>query len=133
MILPSNTVLVAGPVIIENGKILLVRELKPAGVSPFMIPGGEWEESDKTLEDTCRREAKEEVGIKIAIIRPLRTLILPKDDRTRMVILAHYLARKIGDIIPNTNIVEWSWYDITNLPPDSAANVREIVKDVGSI
>jgi len=125
------TIIAAGPVIIEDGKVLLNREKKPYGSSLFMFPGGTVDPTDVTLEDACRREVKEEAGIDINIIRPLRTLMLPrpeKEDET--VILAHFLAERIGDVTPGEGILECNWFDIRSLPENCAPNVHEIIQNI---
>ena len=44
--LPQNTIFVSGPVIVENGKVLLIRAKKDMGVSAWQFPGGKKEKSD---------------------------------------------------------------------------------------
>lgn len=63
----------AGAVIVKEGKILLMhqylgpREIEGKGAEDFYtLPGGSWE-VDETLEQTCKREIKEECGIDIAV------------------------------------------------------------------
>jgi hypothetical protein len=46
-----------------------------------------------------------------------------------VIILIHYLAKRISDIQPGKDIVEWKWIDIHNLPPDCAPNVYEVIAD----
>lgn len=130
MHLPPETILASGPVILENNQVLLCREIKKGGVaSPlFMFPGGGVEEFDATLEDTCRREAKEELGIEITILRPLRTLFVQRPDKTGYAILVHFLSKRTSEIVPGKNIVEWGWFDQENLPDNCTPNVREIIQ-----
>lgn len=131
MELPAGTIIASGPVIIENGKILLNKEKKEHGSTVWMIPGGQVEDFSISLEETCRREVKEELGIDIKIIRPLRTLIQRRPQaEDKLVILVHYLAERIGEIKPGQETIEWAWHDINNLPYDCAENVKEIVKDL---
>lgn len=131
MLLPANTIIASGPVIIENGQILLNREKKPHGSNLFMLPGGMVENFLIPLEETCRREVKEELGIDIEIIRPLRTLIVKRPGtEDGLAILAHYLAKRIGEIKPGAGTIEWGWFDINNLPDNCAPSVKEIVKDI---
>lgn len=127
MILPPNSLVASGPVIIENGQILLNQEQKPDGITPWMIPGGEVEDFDASLEDTCRREVREEMGLEIEIIRPLRPML--HKHKGRVIILIHYLAKRIGEIKPADNIVAWAWHDIRNLPDNCTPNVYLIVQD----
>ena len=66
MELPSGTIIASGPVIIEDGKVLLNRERKADGEEKklFMFPGGQVEDFNIPLEETCKRECKEEMGKK---------------------------------------------------------------------
>ena len=132
MELPPGTIIAAGPVIIEDGKVLLNRERKVDGEeSPyFMFPGGTVEDFSIPLEEVAKREAKEEVGIDIEIIRPLRTLIVSRPGKDTFAILVHYLATRIGEIVPGPETIEWGWYDIDNLPKNCAPNVVEIIEDL---
>ncbi|MFA4830994.1 MAG: NUDIX hydrolase [Patescibacteria group bacterium] len=128
MKLPNESFIASGPVIIEDNKVLLNREQKDNGATQWLFPGGEVEDFDKSLEDACRREVKEEMGIDVEIIKPLKPVMLKKDGR--VIILIHYLAKKIGEIKPGEDIVEWGWFDINNLPDNCAPNVVEIIKEL---
>lgn len=130
MKLPENSIIASGPVIIEDGKVLLNRENKENGITPWMFPGGEVENFDATLEEACRREVKEEMGIDIEIIKPLIPIMLRKNEN--IIILVHYLAKRIGEIKPAANIFEWGWHDINNLPENCAKNVYDVIKRIHS-
>lgn len=131
MELPQNTILAAGPVIIENNKVLLNREIKSDGThSPyFMFPGGTMDNLNQTLEEICKREAKEELGIDIKIIKPLNTLWVKRPDRETYAILVHYLANRISEINPGPETIEWGWFDIDKLPDNCAPNVYQIIEE----
>lgn len=120
----------AGSVIIENGKILLVREEKPYGSEFFMLPGGKInEEKDTSPEETAKREALEEIGCEIEIEEHIADLVVnrpSKEDESMMLI--HFKAKRLGDIQPGKEIIEWGWYDIDNLPENCAPNVEKIVE-----
>jgi len=118
----------SGPVIIENGKVLLNKEFKKEGISPWMFPGGRVENYEKTLEDACAREAKEEMGIDVEIIKPLRPILVKKGNE--VFVLIHYLAKRIGEIKPGKEIAQWNWHDLENLPKDCADNVYQIINDL---
>ena len=127
MQLPPGSIIASGPVIIEDGQVLLNKEHKPEGVSLWMFPGGEVENFDTTLEEACQREVKEEMGIEVKIIRPLQPIMLHQKER--VVILIHYLANRVGEIKPGPETAEWGWHDIHNLPSDCAPNVYTIIND----
>ena len=95
----------------------------------WLFPGGEVEDFDNSLEDACRREVKEEMGIEIEIIRPLETTLRKRSDGG-IAILVHYLAKRLGEIKPGKDTVDWGWHDINNLPKDCAPNVYEIINSL---
>ncbi len=135
MNLPAQTIIASGPVIIEDGKVLLNKEQKDDGrITPWLFPGGEVESFDISLEDACKREVMEEMGIEIEIIQPLKPMLVFRPDQPeKLVILIHYLAKRIGEIKPGSNIVEWEWFDINNLPENCAPNVIEVIKEYKQI
>lgn len=130
MYIAPNTVLAAGPIILENGKILLCREIKHDGIaSPFfMLPGGSCEPSDTSFEETCKREAKEELGIEIEILRPLRPLFVKRPDKDGHAILIHFLAKRTSEIIPGPQTAEWGWFDVNNLPENCTPSIPEVLQ-----
>ena len=128
MILPPNSIIASGPVIIENGKMLLNKEKKPYGSSLWMFPGGAVEDFSLPLEETCRREAKEEMGIDLADLKLFKVTIVKRPEaEDRLAILVHFLAKRVGEIKPGPEVIDWGWFDIKNLPPDCAPNIDEII------
>ncbi|OGH91711.1 MAG: hypothetical protein A2534_04910 [Candidatus Magasanikbacteria bacterium RIFOXYD2_FULL_39_9] len=128
MELSPDSIVASGPVIIEDDKVLLIREQKENGITPWMFPGGKVEEFDKNLEETCHREVGEELGIKIEIIKPLKQIHFQKNEQD--IILNHYLAKRIGEITPGKDITEWAWHDINNLPSNCTQNVYDIISSL---
>lgn len=128
MKIPPNPIIASGPVIIENGKVLLNKEKKNGNKTSWFFPGGKVKDLNEDLETACRREVKEELGIDIEIIKPLETLTYETDEK--VVVLAHYLAKRIGEIKPGKEIADWGWHDINKLPADCADNVKEIISDI---
>lgn len=129
----SNIIIASGPVIIENGKVLLN---KHGDDNFWKFPGGKVEKFEFTdwnnsLEEVAKREVKEEMGIDVKFVKPLKTMLIPKpNEKDAYVVLVHFLAERIGEIIPGNDIKEWKWIDINNLPEDCAPNVKEIVKNI---
>lgn len=123
--MPENRyVIAAGPVVIENGRVLLVKH----GADPFWkFPGGKLEDADADLESAARREAKEELGIEAKLIEPLAPLLHRFDGGTA--VLIHYLAERDGDVIPGPDIAEWGWFFVDALPTDVAPNVSAVIAD----
>ncbi|MFZ6036506.1 MAG: NUDIX domain-containing protein [Patescibacteria group bacterium] len=119
-----NIIIAAGPVIIEDDRVLVN---KHGDTTFWKFPGGRMETFDQLdLQKCAAREVKEEMGIDIEIIRPLSTMMTRKDNET-VVVLVHYLAKRIGEVRPGPDIREWTWLDIHHLPNDVAPNVKQIV------
>lgn len=125
-------IIAAGPVIIRDGRVLLNREIKQNDVpSPFyMFPGGRITDMGEDLRETCIREAREELGIDIKIIRPLETIMMKRPDAPgEYALLVHFLADFEGEPAPPKNeTVEWIWAPIDDIPKNCTENVFEVLK-----
>ena len=127
----ANIVLVSGAVIVENGRVLLVKHGDPLF---WKFPGGRVEEEDATLKATASREAKEELGVEVAFAdRPPYFVYSQKQTGEGLadVILVHFLATHIGEIVPGEDIREWQWLDLPSLPEDLAPNIRPTLEHFG--
>ncbi|OGH67572.1 MAG: hypothetical protein A3J66_03915 [Candidatus Magasanikbacteria bacterium RIFCSPHIGHO2_02_FULL_47_14] len=128
----KDIIIVAGPVIIEDNKVLLDREIKfNDAESPFfMFPGGKLISLDETPEQACIREAKEELGIDIEILRPLKTVVTKRPDVAEAwAVLIHFLARRTGEpTLQKNKTVEFGWFDIHDLPKNCTQNVAEVIE-----
>ena len=123
----ENSITVAGPVIIENEKVLLVKSKKDTIESNWKFPGGKKIQSDVDLEATCKREAEEELGIELNIKELIKEMSVKNKDKKMF--LVHYLAERRGEINPQNEISKWAWHDINNLPKDCEPNVYEVIKE----
>ncbi len=117
-------IVAAGPVIIENSKVLLNKH-GDDGMWKFV--GGKAERTDTSLEEVAMREVTEEMGIEVELLRPLKPMMIDMPDK--VVILIHYLATRKGEIAPGNDILEWDWFDINNLPEDCAPNIRPVIEE----
>jgi 8-oxo-dGTP pyrophosphatase MutT (NUDIX family) len=97
MILPPNSIIASGPVIIEkiDGRpCTLLNKHKKTKEKPnpqWQFCGGEMEDFDATLEDTAKREVKEEMGIEIEIEKLLDVMIRRRDDGS-LAMMVHFLS-----------------------------------------
>ena len=124
--LPPGSLIASGPVIIENGKVLLNKH----GDDEFWkFPGGKVENFDESLEEAAKREVKEEMGLEVELIKPIKPMMLKLDDG-RIVILIHYLSKRLNEVSPGVEIREWGWYSLDDLPKDLAPNIRPVLESV---
>ena len=112
-----NFIVASGPVIIENGKLLVNKDNKD---DFYKLPGGTIEEGIEDLEEACHREVKEENNGEIEIIKPLHPMILYKNPQTQnemTIVLIHYLAKLLNknEIKPISPIKEVKWLDIKEI------------------
>lgn len=130
-----NCIVASGPVIIENNKVLLNRHGDSEDEQKiWKFVGGKVEKQDisgsDTLEETCKREVMEEMGIKIEDLVPIKPMLIIHPNKPDIyVILIHYLAKRIGEIKPGQDIIEFNWFDIDNLPENCAPNIKPVIED----
>jgi len=128
-----KTIIASGPVIIENGKLLVNKDDKD---DFYKLPGGTIEEGIEDLEQACHRETKEENNAEIEIIRPLHPMILWKNPQTKeamVILLIHYLAKLKNpkSIKPMPPIKEVKWLDINEIKKGKhkvAPNIHFLIK-----
>lgn len=123
----SKIIIASGPVIAEDGKVMLNQH----GDTDFWKFCGGQIKDDESLMETATRRVKEEMGIDIEILdeNPFIAYAKKKTPEGVMdVILVHYLAKRLGEIKPGTEIREWNWFDIKNLPQDLAPNIIPALK-----
>lgn len=112
-------------VLIENGKILLIRR----GVEPFLgmwaLPGGRIEEGE-SAERCLVREAREETGLDVEPVALVGIYSDPKRD-PRGIVAATYLCRKLGgNVKGGDDAAEAGWFDLDALPPLAGDHDRMI-------
>lgn len=128
----SQIIIASGPVIVENNKVLLNKDGKD---NFWKFCGGRIEENDINLKDTAKREAKEEMGIEVEILNHDPYLFhIEKEEEGKVIsiILIHFLAKRIGEIIPGQGIKEWRWLDLNDLDRENLApNIKPTLEYFG--
>ncbi len=127
-----KTILAAGPVIIEGGKLLVNKDNKD---DFYKIPGGTVEQGD-SLTDACINESKQENNADIEIIKPLNPLVIyknPQTDDEQTIILIHYEAKLLNkdEIKPIEPIQEVIWIDIEEIKQGKhnvAPNIKFLIE-----
>lgn len=121
-------IIASGPVIMEDGKVLLNKH----GDTPFWkFCGGRVEDYDTDLIENARREVKEEMGIDIKVLDDKPFIVFTRKETPEGVIdiiLVHFLAERIGEVKPGGDIREWDWHETNKLPDDLAPNIIPALK-----
>lgn len=128
----TKIIIASGPVIVEDGKVLLNKH----GEDNFWkFCGGRIEESETNLKEAAQREVKEEMGIAIEVSDDVPYFFYTEKEiegKQTSVILAHFLAKRVGEINPGTDIREWAWINIQDLDKESLApNIEPVLRHFG--
>jgi 8-oxo-dGTP diphosphatase len=82
-------------VLSEDGRVLLIRRASDPYEGQWALPGG-FVEVGETLEDAAAREAEEETGLRVEIVRLLGVYSNPNRDPRGHNVSCAYLARAPG-------------------------------------
>lgn len=128
-----QSIVASGPVIIENGKLLVNKDNKD---DFYKLPGGTIEPDTEDLEQACHRETKEENNADIEIIKPLHPMIIWKNPQTNekmAILLIHYLSKlkNPNDLKPIPPVKEVKWLNIEEIKQgkhDVAPNIKFLIE-----
>lgn len=119
-------------IIIEKGKVLLLKRRYPPFKDYWAIPGG-FVEAGESAEQAVVREACEEIGAKIKIISLLGVYSDPRRDPTRGTIGVAFLAKLISKkITAGDETKEVKWFKLSRLPK-LAFDHGKIIKDAKKV
>ena len=132
-ILEGKYLIASGPVIIEDGKLLVDKDDKD---DFYKIPGGTIEEGSDDLEKSCHDATLRENNAKIKIIKPLNPMIIWKNPQTKertAITLIHYEAKLLNkeEVKPCGKTKEIQWLDIEEIKQDKhnvAPNIKFLIK-----
>ena len=128
----SKIIIASGPVIVEDNKVLLS---KHGDDNFWKFCGGRVEEGEANLQEVAKREVKEEMGVEIEILDTNPYLLYVEKElegKQVSVVLAHFLAKRVGELVPGDDIREWCWLDINELDKENLApNIKPTLKYFG--
>jgi 8-oxo-dGTP diphosphatase len=102
-------------VILLNGKIVLIKRKNPPYQNMFALPGG-FVDIGETVEQAVAREAYEETGLEIEIIKMIGIYSDPLRDPRGHVISACYLVKGNGIPKARSDALDIGLFDIDNMP-----------------
>ncbi len=110
---------------INSGIILIKRKNPPHG---WAIPGG-FVDYGESLEDCARREAKEETGLDINLLRQFHTYSDPSRDPRHHTVSTIFIATATGKPKAGDDAKEAVVFTRESLPDDIAFDHRRILDD----
>ncbi len=109
-----------------NGGVVLIRRKNPP--HGWALPGG-FVDYGESLEEAARREAKEETGLDVELVRQFHTYSEPGRDPRLHTITTVYVARAAGEPRAGDDAVDAAVFGKDDLPGDIAFDHREILMD----
>ena len=109
----------------KGGIILIERKNPPFG---WEIPGGYLDYAE-SLEDGAVREAKEETGLDIELIRQFHTYSAPGRDLRHHTVTTVYIARGQGELKAGDDAMKAEVFHRDRLPEIIAFDHRDILED----
>lgn len=109
----------------KGGIILVKRKNQPFG---WALPGG-FVDYGESLEESAVREAREETGLDIDIIRQFHTYSAPDRDPRFHTVTTVYIAKAEGNIAAGDDALDAALFKKDNLPDNIVFDHRKILED----
>jgi 8-oxo-dGTP diphosphatase len=125
-----------GVLIEKDGRYLLIRRAADPDKGMWSVPGGLVEVGEK-VKDAAIREAMEETGLRVELVKRLGVVdkIMRDDDgRVRYhFIIVQFLARIVeGEVNAMDDALEARWVRLSELPSyDITASLRDFLREIG--
>ena len=114
-----NPVPAAGVLIVEDGRVLLVRRKFDPRAGAWCLPAG-FMESGETPQQTAVRELREETGIEARLTALFDVYAGFDDPRVRAVLILYRAERTGGSLRPGDDAIDARWFPLGELPADIA-------------
>ena len=130
---PETPLIGAGAIIVEDGRVVLIKRGHPPLLGEWSIPGGVLEIGEM-LREAAVREAQEDTGLTVEAgeILGVYDRILRDGDRLQYhYVLIDFLCRRVsGEIRPGSDADEVRWFkrdeiDALKLAPETAEVIRK--------
>lgn len=112
---PITPLLTVDALILYDNKIVLIKRLNPPFKDYFALPGG-FVEVGETVENAVVREAKEETGLDIELIKLLGVYSDPLRDPRGHTVSMCYLAKGFGKLKAGSDAKDISLFGIDEIP-----------------
>ena len=112
---PVTPLLTVDAVILYDNKLVLIKRMNPPYENQFALPGG-FVEVGETVEAATAREAKEETGLDIELIRLLGVYSDPSRDPRGHTVTVCYLARGFGKVKAGSDAKDIRLFGFNEIP-----------------
>ncbi|MCZ7400180.1 MAG: NUDIX hydrolase [Candidatus Methanoperedens sp.] len=127
---PVTPLLTVDALIIFEGKLVLIRRRNPPFKNHFALPGG-FVEVGETVEAAVIREAKEETGLDIEIIKLLGVYSDPLRDPRGHTVSVCYLAKGRGNLKAGSDAKDIGLFGLDEMP-ELAFDHNKIIENARS-
>ncbi|MCS7098334.1 MAG: NUDIX hydrolase [Candidatus Methanomethyliaceae archaeon] len=135
---PDRPIIGAGILVIDNGKVLLIKRGNDPNKGLWSIPGG-MVRLGESPEEAAIREFKEETGLD-AIIEDLLGVfnVVIRDDKGKIkyhYVVIDYLGKVIGGMLkPGSDVLDAKWFEINELSKiQTSATLKKAIELVMKI
>jgi ADP-ribose pyrophosphatase YjhB (NUDIX family) len=123
---PGNPIPTVDLIIKFNEDIILIKRKNPP--EGWALPGG-FVDYGESLETAAVREAKEETGLDVELLRQFHAYSDPKRDPRHHTITIVFIAKAIGKAIAGDDAKEIGLFNKDTLPDQLAFDHRDIIND----
>jgi len=123
----KTPMLAADALILFGEGIVLIRRENPPYQGSYALPGG-FVEVGETVEEAVRREAKEETGLDLVLLKLVGVYSNPDRDPRGHVVSICYLAWGRGELVAGSDARSAEVFDPEALPP-LAFDHAQIIRD----
>lgn len=110
-----NPVPAAGVILVEAGRVLLVKRRFEPRAGTWCLPAG-FMESGETPEQTAMRETEEETGLVVATTALFGVYAGFDDPRVRAILILYTAERSGGELHPGDDAIETRFFPLARLP-----------------
>ena len=110
---------------LNEGIVLIKRKNPPEG---WALPGG-FVDYGETIESAALREAKEETGLDVELVRQFHSYSDPKRDPRHHTVTTVFVAKAKGNAVAGDDAKEAEIFRRDNLPEQIAFDHRDILND----
>ncbi len=127
---PITPLLTVDALIIFEGKLVLIKRKNPPYQNIFALPGG-FVEVGETVEEAVVREAKEETGLDIELIKLLGVYSDPLRDPRGHTVSVCYLAKGRGKLKAGSDAKDIGLFNLSEIP-ELAFDHNKIIENAKS-